>query len=314
VLSRTIVSIFVGALAIFSDAGSAAGFETLDASVKAETAAELNRVLLDREANADRFRARGPFAVAVSEDREVRLSIGERIKVDLFLSSPAEKAPLVIFVHGYDSTKRAHAHQAAHVASWGMHAVAVQLAGDGPWDVNGATLAKLVHFVRRSPEAIERRIDASRIILVGHSFGAYAVTVALAAGAPATGAILLDPAGIGKDLTSILRRISKPVMVLGADDAIDIPRNRDYFYEFIRRRVAEVSIRDAVHEDAQYPTEAALRSGGVDPHVTEALQVTFASAIVATAISLSATNGLEYAWASFEPLIEAGKLFNPKKK
>jgi hypothetical protein len=75
-----------------------------------------------------------------------------------------------------------------------------------------------------------------------------------------------------------------------------------------------VSVRDAVHEDAQFPTEAALRSGGVDPHVTEALQITFSSAIVASAISLSATSGLEYAWASFQPLIESRRMFDAKKK
>ena len=324
---RTIGSLFVIAwLTLLSACTRAAGFETPvhDSStaerrapqkfITAETAAELHRDLLSREANVDLFRARGPFGVAIREDRELRLTTSERIKTDLFLSAAAQKAPLVIFLHGDDSSKRAHAHQAAHLASWGTHCMTVQLPDKGPWDTNGRTLARLVRLVYRSPEAIDNRIDTSKIILVGHSFGGFAVAVALAEGAPATGAILLDPAGAGKDLPNFLRRIQKPVMVLGADDDDGSPRNRDYFFELIRSGVAEVSIRDAVHEDAQWPSEFALRNGGVDPDTTEELQVTFVSALAAAAISLSATGTFEYAWASFQRALKNGKFFNAKKK
>src|SRR5205085_8583244 len=115
--------------------------------------------------------------------------------------------------------------------------------------------------------------------LVGHSFGGSAVAVALAEGVPAAGGILLDPAAIGKDLPNYLRRINKPVMLLGADDDVGSTRNRDYFYRFIRSGIAEISIRDAAHEDAQFPSEFSLQNFGIDPHTTEELQVTFVSAL-----------------------------------
>lgn len=283
-------------------------------SIAATTFAELQRYLLRREPNVDLFRPRGPFGVAIQADRELRLTSAERIRTDVYLSRPAAKAPLVIFLHGHESSKRAHANQAAHLASWGMHSLTVQLPDKGPWDANGRTLARLVRLVHRAPQAIDGRIDTSKIILVGHSFGAYAVAVALAEGAPAAGAVLLDPAAVGKDSPNVLRRIRKPVMVLGADDDEDAPRNRDYYFEYVRGDVAEVSIRGAAHEDAQYPSDFALQNGGVDPDTTEALQVTFTSAIAAAAISIAATGALDYAWTSFRPLVQNGKLFNAKTK
>ncbi|MGZ5094199.1 MAG: alpha/beta fold hydrolase [Burkholderiales bacterium] len=283
-------------------------------SLKPKSLAELQEYLLNNPTAVDLFRLRGPFAVDIEENREVRLSRTERVSTDLYLSAPAEKAPLVIFLHGHDSSKRAHAYQAMHVASWGMHCLTVQLPNKGPWIGNGKTLARIVSFIHRLPEVIASRIDVNKIILVGHSFGATAVAVALADGAPAAGGILLDPAAIGKDLPNYLRRINKPVMLLGADNQVSSARGRDSFYRFIRSGIAEVSIRDAVHEDAQYPSEFALQNFGHDPNTTEELQVTFVSALTSAALSLSATGTFDYAWTSFRPVFDNGKFFNAKKK
>ena len=283
-------------------------------SLSPKTVAELQRYLLAHKADLELFRLRGPFDVSVQKNHEVRLSATERINTDLFLSAPAEKAPLVIFLHGYDSSKEAHANQAIHVASWGMHSLTLQLPNNGPWGTNGRTLARIVSFVHRSPAVIDSRIDVNKIILVGHSFGGSAVAVALAEGAPAAGGVLLDPAAIGRELPKLLQQITKPVMVLGADDEVASARNRDYFYRFVRSGIAEVSIRDAAHEDAQYPSESALRNFGIDLHTTEALQVTFVSAITSAAISLSATGTFDYAWTSFGAAVEQGTFFNARKK
>jgi pimeloyl-ACP methyl ester carboxylesterase len=190
----------------------------------------------------------------------------------------------------------------------------VQLPNTGPWVGNGKTLARIVSLIHRSPEAIDRRIDVNKIVLVGHSFGGSSVAIALAEGAPAAGGILLDPAAVGKDLPGFLRRIDKPVMVLGADDELSSTRNRDYFYRFIRGGIAEVSIRDAAHEDAQYPSEFALRNSGIDPHTTEESQITFVTALTAAAVSLSTTGAFDYAWTSFGSSLENGKFFNARKK
>ena len=167
-------------------------------------------------------------------------------------------------------------------------------------------MAAIVHFIYRSPEIIDSRIDVNKIILVGHSFGGSAVAIALAEGAPAAGGILLDPAAVGKNLPEFFKRINTPVMLLGADEHVSSARNRDYFYRFIRSGISEVSIKDASHEDAQYPSEFAL--------ATEELQVTFVSALTSAAFSLSSTGKFDYAWTSFSDAFANGKLFNAKKK
>jgi dienelactone hydrolase len=283
-------------------------------SPRPNTFSDLQKQLLDQDASINRFRQRGPFAVTVRQDRELRLSAKERILADVYLASPAEKAPLVIFLHGHDCSKEAHAKQAAHVASWGMHAVSVQLAKTGPWDVNARTLGRIVSLIRRTPGVIDNRIDVNRIILVGHSFGGHAVAVAMAQGAPVAGGILLDPAYFGRATPEFLYKIKKPVMVLGADETQSPVRRREYFYDYIQSDVVEVSIKDATHEDAQFPSETSLQNAGIDAETTEELQITFVSGITATAFSLSATRTLDYAWASLREMVDSGKMFNPKKK
>jgi pimeloyl-ACP methyl ester carboxylesterase len=267
---------------------------------------ELRENLLSQKADVDQFRARGPFPVSSQENLTIRLSTTETVVTDLFLSENAEKSPLVIFLHGYDGSKEYHAYQAMHLASWGMNALTVQLPNQGPWTENGRTLAKLVRFIRQWPEILDNRIDLTRIILVGYSFGGSSVAVALADGAPVMGGILLDPAAIDRDFPAHLRKIDKPVLLLGADEQIYSARNRNYFYRFMRNGIIELSIKDATHEDAQFPAQFGM--------ATEAIQVTFVSAITAAAISLSSTGGLEYAWDSFGDALKNGKLIKARRK
>lgn len=283
-------------------------------SVEARTLPELQGYLLNHKADVDLFRLRGPFEMVVRKDHELRVSPTQRVSADLFLSAPAGKAPLVIFLHGYDSSKEAHSNQAMHVASWGMHALTLQLPNNGPWVGNGRTLARVVALIARAPELVDSRVDPRRIILVGHSFGAAAVAVALAEGAAAVGGILLDPAAVGRDLPKQLQQINKPVLVVGADEDVSSARNRAYFYRYVRSGIAEVSIKDATHEDAQYPSEYSLRNGGSDPHTNEESQIAFVSALTAAAFSLSATGTFDYAWTSFGPVFQNGKFFNARKK
>ncbi len=282
--------------------------------IKAETRAQLQEILKEQTPDLELFRLRGPFAVTVHKNHEIRLSPTERISADLYLSAPPGTAPLVILMHGYDSSKEAHGNQAMHLASWGIHSLSVQLPRKGPWIGNGRTLARTVSFVHRTPEVLDKRIDVNKIILVGHSFGAASVATALGEGAPALGAILLDPAYRDKGIPKFLQQIRKPVMVIGADDSEYQARNRDDFYNYIRGGVAEVSIADAAHEDGQYPSEFALHNGGNDPHTSEELQLTFVSALTAAALSLSSTGTFDYAWSSFGIFINNGRLFNPRKK
>lgn len=277
--------------------------------LKAKTQGDLRAQVLSQKPDVDLFRLRGPFEVHTRHDFELRLSATERFGADLYLSAQREKAPLVILLHGYDNTKDDHAYQALHLATWGMHSLAVTLPNKGPWVGNGRTLARITESIRRQPELIDPRIDPDRIILAGHSFGGASVAIALAVGAPAAGGILLDPAGIGKGLPAFLGKVTKPVMLIGADDRVSPVRDRGHFYEYIRRGIAQVSIVDAHHEDAQFALET-----DADSNATEELQITFVSALTAAAFSLGFTGNFDFAWASFRGAIVSGKLFDALRK
>ena len=282
--------------------------------IKAANPAELQRYLLSRKPDLAQFRLRGPFAVIEGRDLEITLPSGLTVAADLYLCAAARKAPLVIVLHGQDNSKEDHAFQAMRLASWGMHSLAINLPSRGPWIANGRTLAKLVETIYRTPQLVDGRIDADKIILVGHSFGAAAVATALGEGAPALGGVLLDPAAIGRQLPQLLKRITVPVMVIGADEDIWPTRNRGQFYRFIPGAVGEISIRETVHEDAQYPKERMLRAFEDEPDDTEEAQITFVSALTASAFGLAATGGIDYAWNSFENALNNGTFFNARRK
>ena len=282
--------------------------------IKAANAGELQRYLLSRKPDVAQFKFRGPFAVVEHKDLEISLDSGLTLESDLYLCAAASKAPLVIVLHGNNNSKQDHAFQAMHLASWGMHGLALDLPNGGPWIGNGRTLAKLVEAIRRRPQLVDGGIDAGKVILVGHSFGATAVATALGEGAPALGGVLLDPAGIGRELRQLLQRITVPVMVIGADEDIRPTRNRGQFYRFIPRAVGEISIRDTAHEDAQYPKQYPLRAFEDEPDDTQEAQIAFVSALTASAFGLAATGGIDYAWNSFEEALKNGTFFNARRK
>ena len=104
-------------------------------------------------------------------------------------------------------------------------------------------------------------------------------------------------------------------MLLGADERISPVRDRNYFFFYIRSDVAEISITDATHEDAQFPLEPAPPEPGGEPSsATEELQITFVSALTSAAFSLGQTGNFEYAWRSFGEAIRTGRFINVKKK
>jgi len=282
--------------------------------IKAANPIELEKHLLARKPEVDLFRLKGPFRVTTLKDVEIGIAPRGSVSTDLYFCASAKQAPLIILVHGHGNSKDDHLFQALHLATWGMHAMTIDLPNRGPWIANGRVLARLVEAVRRGPEALENRVDPEKIVLVGHSFGATAVASALASGASASGAILLDPAGIGRELPALLKKVNAPVLVIGADEEIWPTRNREYFYRFIPSGVAEFSIRDSVHEDAQYPTDHPLRPVADSPIATEQAQIIFVSALTAAAFSLTASGTLDYAWRSYANAFQEEKFFNARRK
>ena len=169
-------------IAFVAHAGCIRQFPTTGLTpIKAANPAELQRYLLSRKADVAQFRLRGPFAIVERRDLEIPLDSGLTVEADLYLCAAARKAPLVIVLHGHNNSKKDHAFQAMHLASWGMHGMALDLPKDGPWIANGRTLAKLVEIIHRTPQLVDGRIDADKITLVGHSFGATAVATAAVA-------------------------------------------------------------------------------------------------------------------------------------
>ena len=259
--------------------------------------------VVQKRLGVHQFRLRGPFAVTTRNGETLRLSAKERIPMDLYLSSESRSAPLVILLHGYNNTRADHAYQGMHLATWGMNSIVLQLPNRGSWINNGRTLARVVDHLRKRPSEFPN-VDLNRIVLVGHSFGASAVAYALAQGAAATGAVLLDPASFGAALPAALARIGRPVIVLGADEDIFPARGRELFFRHIRSNVGELSIRNAGHEDAQFRLSDSGREEQLD----------FLSALTAGIISISSTGQLEYAWQSYTSAADTERFFDLRLK
>lgn len=308
-LSRAAVGTFLLGLLLVPQPGHAL-VPNADAGSSASDAldvAALRQSLLEAAPNVDQFHRRGPFQTEVRRDVTLTLRSKEKVRADLYLAAVPERAPLVILVHGYDNTKADHAYQGLHLATWGMHALVVQVRSRGPWVGNGTLLNRLVQHVRVDSNSIDGRIDPARIVLAGHSFGATSVVVALASGARTSGAVLLDPADAIRGLPGYLRKVRAPVAIVGADERLGTTRNRRAFYASIQRGVSEISIADAQHEHAQFGLD-------VDAASAELPQLAFVGALTAASFSIGYTGKLDFAWASFRDAASKGTVFGLHRK
>ena len=302
-LHRSLFAAFIFILVLLG--GCAKAPVTGITGIKAHTFGELERYLLSRPADLETFKVRGPFSVDTQENRELQLPSGERVIGDLYLAEHGNKAPLIILLHGYGNTKADHGYQAMHLATWGLHALSLQLPQQGPWSDNGRILGSVVDVLQKTPELLNRNIDGRKIVVAGHSFGGSSVAIAMAGGAPVLGGILLDPAVADGDLRTALGRINKPVILIGADEYISEAVGRSYYFYHIPRGINEISIRDAEHEDATFSMDLV----GITSE-----QLMFISTLTASAFSLAATGRSDYAWTSFEKGFAEGTIVSPRKK
>jgi dienelactone hydrolase len=257
----------------------------------------------------------GPFSYVVKNDFKVRISEKEIINSDLYLSDHKDPGPLVIIQHGNLSNKKFHENQARHLASWGIHVLVLEQPNRNRWIKNGIVISQLVKLLEVWPQLLGRKFDVTQIIGVGHSFGGSAMAIAAGKGAPFKGVILLDPAIFNKTVPKYIEKIKLPVILLGADKEVFVSRQRELFFQLKNKNIAEISVTDATHNDAQFPDQFSLRNAlGIGHTTSEARQQVFTAAIVASVFSFVLQDGYDYAWSIFKRNLQSGLFKDAIKK
>ncbi len=284
------------------------------ATVIAENFSELGTFLQRDQLQLKDFAKPGPFTFDATRDFRIRLSAKTVINTDLFLSSAHGKSPLVIISHGNASDKTDHQVQGEHLASWGMHSLVLQLPNRDQWLANGDTIKRLVAMIHAWPSLLNNRVDLNRVILVGHSFGGSAVSLAAATGANVKGVVLLDPAVYDKAVELSLKKNQKPIVLIGADYKVFRSKRRPRFFANTAGPMAEVSVRNATHNDAQYPRPSSWQQLAISNDTSEARQRTFLAALTAASFSIAATGKFDHAWQVFSAAIDQKILIDPRRK
>ncbi len=183
----------------------------------------------------------------------------------------------------------------------------------GNWMKNSFILKKLIEQIHENPTQISAKIDESSIILVGHSFGGSAVSIAAGAGAPVKGLVLLDPAVVHEKVKHYLKQVAVPIILLGADRKVFRARKRSQFYNHPKSEVLEVSISGATHDDAQNPSMFSQYAFGLDPYTSNRRQEIFVQAITTAVFSLSTLGNTVFAWHAFKEPNKSGIVKNVRR-
>lgn len=238
----------------------------------------------------------GPYTFTTDHNRVLDVTHDLHVVVDLYQPNLKNSAPLVIIQHGNHSKKEAHQNHCERLASWGFYCIAMQQQNFGHWMENGKNLNLITKMIYVNPKLIGDYVDPDKIILVGHSFGGSAVSIAIADGAPVMGAVLLDPAVVHKLVLSKLQKVRSPIFLLGADKKVFFARDRKQFGKRIPSEYFEISVRGATHDDAQNPSVHAASTYGIDPFTSNKQREVFTEALLVNTISLAATGSFVDGW------------------
>jgi dienelactone hydrolase len=260
------------------------------------------------------FASDGPIQFREILDHDFRLGVDEVIKINMALPIGIDSAPLVIIQHGNMSFKEAHLDQMRRLASWGFAAVTPQMPNFGKWLKNGNEIKSMVDLIYKWPKLISSKINPQKIILIGHSFGGSAVSIAAARGAPIAGLVLLDPALYSRTVLKSLSGVKVPTYVLAADPKLFFAKRRPSFFAEIQSQVTELVISDTTHDDAQLPSLNSLRFFGFDPTTTDLGQTRFLNCLITAAVSIADPNHLAASWNSFRKGMRAGLYIEAKRK
>jgi predicted dienelactone hydrolase len=186
---------------------------------------------------------------------------GRAVPVRLYLPAavePGARIPLVVFSHGIGGSRRGYSYLGSHFASNGVASLHVQHVGSDRaiWLGNPFAVVGRLHAAAQEHEAIDRvldlrfaldqllasghagRIDATQIVVAGHSYGANTALLAVGARVERDGrtlefrdpryraAILISaPPFYGEsDPGKILKHVTVPTLhITATEDVIQIP-------------------------------------------------------------------------------------------
>ncbi len=235
----------------------------------------------------DPFNEPGPFTVRSVLNQTITLAPMDQVLTDMFIPNQNGSSPLIIFVHGNKFSKEAHRSQAEFLSTWGFHVLTVSVPNEKQWERNGFRVKKIVDMIQAVPTLISPLVNTEELILVGHSFGGSAITIAAGLGSKVKGLILLDPAVVSSEVPNYQKSLRIPVVLLGADKKVFISRYRDTFSKNIVAPFFELTVKGATHNDAQMPTLAQDSLLKLDLTATKQYQMTFKRLILKTAISMT---------------------------
>lgn len=256
---------------------------------------DIERRVLAGKPGVEKFLADGPIRITTVKDYKIRVMDEPVVVADFYYHHSEGDAPLVLIQHGNMASKRYHAQQARRLATWGFQVLVLSQKNTGRWLSNGKDLGRIVKLMHLWPNLLPARFNGNRIFLVGHSFGGSASAIAAADNPLVKGIIWLDPALYRKSVAGYLRKITQPVVLLGADLRIFRSKSRHLFYNLVQGQICEVSIRNATHFDAQQPAMPGYSSHKNPRYRTSTRrQNAFTAAIVSAAFSMQARQPLSY--------------------
>jgi hypothetical protein len=198
--------------------------------------------------DARRF-ATGPACQAL----RVRLAAGAR-DVTIFWPEAAELVPLVIVAHGFARRGRNMAGWGQHLAQMGFLAAVPDLPAWSDHARNGRFIAELRAYLC-AEEPWRRRVDPTRVGLLGFSAGGLATLLASTAKPEPAVWVGLDPVdrnGLGVQAASLVR--CRAVILTAEPSTCNAYGNARHLIAALPH-CQHFSVAGAVHVDAEWPTD-----------------------------------------------------------
>ena len=183
----------------------------------------------------------------------VKLSAGAA-EVDIYWPDSAEPAPLVIVAHGFMRRRRNMSGWGQHLVGEGLVAAVPDLPAQSDHARNGRFISDLRAFLCAS-ECWRRRIDPSRVGLMGFSAGGLATLLSAADDPGPAIWVGLDPVDHKGAGAKVALRVKCHAVVLTAEPSACNAHGNARSIIAALSRCDHCSVAGAVHVDAEWPTD-----------------------------------------------------------